>query len=206
MRIPLPVAMRLPMYHQYITYMINTGCQWISSNVIAKSLGLTPSTIRQDIKYLDKIESSSLGYSTKSFKKILENVLGISAGANIALVGAGSLGMALAHYRGFKDKGFEIKAMFDKKTNIVDQGIDGVPVYPLGRISEIIKKDRITIGIITTPAEVAQEVADILVNAGIKGIWNFAPINIQVPPNIALENVNLMPSLFSLAFKIKWNG
>ncbi len=206
LKIPLAVSARLPLYYEYIAHMEAQGSKWISSNMIASSLGLTPSTIRQDIQYLGKIHSSSFGYSTASFKAILEEVLGISSGANMALVGLGSLGFALLRYPGFREKGFVIRAIFDKREDLIDTRILGVPAYPVGRMPEVIKRERITIGIITTPADVAQQVADLMADASIKGIWNFAPINLRVPPDITLENVSLFPSLISLAYRIKHNS
>lgn len=202
-KIPLPVAMRLPLYYEYVAGMEAQGCRWISSNMIADYLNLTASTIRQDIQYLGRIASSSFGYDTTSFRAVLEQTLGIAAGANLALVGVGSLGLALFHHKAFREKSFTIKALFDKREDLIDTRIDDIPVYPIGRMAEVIKRERITIGIIATPAASAQQVSDLLVSAGIRGIWNFAPLNLRVPPVVALENVNLRPSLFTLAFKIK---
>ena len=204
--IPAAVSSRLPLYYEYIVHMEEQGSRWVSSNMIASALDLTPSTIRQDIKYLDKIYSSSFGYSTQSFRQVLEDALGISASNNMALVGAGSLGRALAHYKGFPAKGFTIKAIFDKRDDLIDTDINGVKVWQLGRLNEVVKRERISIGIITTPADAAQQVANMMVDAKIMGIWNFAPINLRVPPNVMVENVNVMPSLFSLAFKMKVIG
>jgi redox-sensing transcriptional repressor len=201
--IPIPVAMRLPLYHEYVTRMEAQGCRWISSNMIASYLDLTPSTIRQDIKYLGRIDSSSFGYNAGSFRVVLEKTLGISTGANLALVGIGSLGSALIHYKGFREKNFSIKALFDKREDLIDNQLEGITIYPVGRMAEVIKRERITIGVIATPADSAQIAADLLVAANIKGIWNFAPINLRVPPQVTVENVNLLPSLFTLAFKIK---
>lgn len=202
-KIPIPVALRLPLYHEYVSRMEAQGCRWISSNMIAGYLDLTPSTIRQDIKYLGRIDSSSFGYNAGSFRLVLEKTLGISSGANLALVGIGSVGSALIHYKGFREKNFTIKALFDKREELIDTQIEGITVFAVGRMAEVIKRERITIGVIATPADSAQAVADLLVAANIKGIWNFAPINLRVPPQVIIENVNLLPSLFTLAFKIK---
>ena len=201
--IPAAVSSRLPLYYEYVMHMEAQGSRWVSSNMIASALDLTPSTIRQDIKYLDKIYSSSFGYSTQSLRLVLEDALGISSGTNMALVGVGSLGHALINYKGFKDKGFIVKALFDSNKELVDQDVDGIKIWPVGRMNEVVKRERISIGIIATPASAAQQVADAMVDANISGIWNFAPINLRVPPHVSIENVNLMPSLFSLSFKIK---
>ncbi|MBN1636916.1 MAG: redox-sensing transcriptional repressor Rex [Deltaproteobacteria bacterium] len=202
-KIPIAVTIRLPLYYEYLSNMKNQGAKWVSSNMIASSLGLTPSTIRQDIKYLGKINSSSYGYSTDNFCYVLEKVLGISYGANMALVGVGSLGLALVRYKGFRQNNFIIKALFDKRPGLIDAVVENVVVYSVGRLSEIVKREKINIGIITTPADVAQQVANQLIDAKIRGIWNFAPINLRVPESVSLENVTLCPSLFSLAFKMK---
>ncbi len=202
-KIPIAVALRLPLYYEYISYMETQGGIWVSSHLIAKALGLTPSTVRQDIKYLGKIDSSYSGYNITSFRTVLERALGISEGANLALVGVGRLGLALIHYKKFKEKGFIIKALFDKRQDLINTRINNIPVYPPGRIGEIIKKEKISIGIITTPLDAAQSIADLLIDADIKGIWNFAPINLKTPHHVTVENVNLRPSLFSLVYKIK---
>jgi len=202
-KLPIATAKRLPLYHEYTSAMESQGSKWTTSNMIANALGLTPSTIRQDLKHLVKIDSSPFGYNTKSLKKVLEEALGITTGANMALVGVGRLGQALFHHRTFRDNGFIIKALFDIKKDLTGKRFGKVSIYPLGRLPEIIKKKKITIGIVATPPESAQHVTDLLVDADIKGIWNFAPTNLRTPPHIMVENANLCPSLFLLKFKIK---
>ena len=202
-KIPLPVAARLPLYYEYVLEVEKAGIPFISSNMIAGHLGFTPSTIRQDMMSLGKLDSSSTGYSTSSLKTVLEDVLGISRGANMALVGIGSLGLALAHSRQFMEKNFIIRALFDKRPGIIGSVIDGIPVYPMDVMSEVILSERITIGIIATPPSSAQEVADALSASNIKGIWNFTTVALKVPMHVRVENVNVLPSLFRLSLLMK---
>jgi redox-sensing transcriptional repressor len=202
-KIPLPVAARLPLYYEYVLDMENAGGLSISSNMIAGHLGFTPSTIRQDMMSLGKLDSSSSGYSISSLKTALEDVLGISRGANMALVGIGSLGLALAHSRQFMEKNFIIKALFDKRPGIIGSVIDGIPVYPMDVMTEVILNERITIGIIATSPSSAQDVADALIASNIRGIWNFTPVALKVTTHVRVENVNVLPSLFKLSLLMK---
>jgi redox-sensing transcriptional repressor len=202
-KIPLPVAARLPLYYEYALDMEKAGTASISSNMIAGHLGFTPSTIRQDMMSLGKLDSSSSGYSISSLKAALEDMLGISRGANMALVGIGSLGLALAHSRQFMEKNFIIRALFDKRPGIIGSVIDGIPVYPMDVMSEVILNERITIGIIATPPVSAQNVADELIASNIKGIWNFTSVALKIPAYVRVENVNVLPSLFKLSLLIK---
>jgi redox-sensing transcriptional repressor len=202
-KIPLPVAARLPLYYEYVLEVEKSGMPFISSNMIAGHLGFTPSTIRQDMMSLVRLDSSPSGYSTSSLKTVLEDVLGISAGANMALIGIGSLGLALAHSRQFMEKNFVIRALFDKRPGIIGSVIDGIPVYPMDVMSEVIPSAQITIGIIATPPSSAQEVADALTASGIRGIWNFTSAAIKVPGHVRVENVNVLPSLFRLSLLMK---
>ncbi len=202
-KIPVPVAARLPLYYEYLLDMEKSDMLFISSNKIAEHLGYTPSTIRQDMMSLGKIDSSSNGYSISSLKEALEDVLGISKGANMALIGIGSLGLALAHSRQFMEKNFIIRALFDKKPDIIGSVIDGIPVYPMDVMPEVIQSERITIGIIATTPSSAQEVADALIESNIKGIWNFTHVALKVPRFVRVENVNVLPSLFRLSLLIK---
>jgi len=202
-KIPLPVAARLPLYYEYVLDMEKAELPFISSNMIAGHLGYTPSTIRQDMMSLGRIDSSSSGYSISSLKAALEDVLGISKGANMALIGIGSLGLALAHSRQFMEKNFIIRALFDKKPDIIGSVIDGIPVYPMYVMSEVIPSERIKIGIIATTPSSAQEVADSLVQSSIKGIWNFTHVALKVPRHVRVENVNVLPSLFKLSLLMK---
>ncbi|MEA2101609.1 MAG: redox-sensing transcriptional repressor Rex [Thermodesulfobacteriota bacterium] len=203
MDIPAAVSSRFPMYYEYVCLMEEQGSEWISSNMMASALGLTSSTIRQDIQYIGRIRSSSFGYSTNSFRLLLEAILGIAVGANMALVGVGSLGSAILRYQGFRAKGFIIKAVFDKRKDLIGSRVNKMEVYPVGRMAEMVKRKNITIGVITTPPDVAQSIADTMVSTQIRGIWNFAPMSLRVPSNVALENVSLCPSLFSLSFDMK---
>jgi redox-sensing transcriptional repressor len=200
-KIPVPVAERLPIYYEYIISLEDTA--FVSSNMIAKYLGFTPSTIRQDFMFLKKLASSTNGYEISSLKYSLEEILGITTGANMAITGVGSLGLALAHSRQFIEKNFIIRALFDKRPEIIGSVIDGIPVYPVDVMKEVVELEKITIGIIATPATVAQEAADALVDSGIKGIWNFTAVSLKLPGHIEIENVNIMPSLFKLSLLMK---
>jgi len=202
-KIPLPVAARLPLYYEYVLDIEKSGIASVSSNMIAGHLGFTPSTIRQDMMSLGRLDSSASGYSISSLKAALEELLGISRGANMALVGIGSLGLALAHSRLFMEKNFILRALFDKRSDIIGSVIDGIPVYPMDAMTEVILSERITIGIISTPPSSAQDVADALATSNIRGIWNFTPVALKVPGHVRVENVNVLPSLFKLSLLMK---
>ncbi|NMA50156.1 MAG: redox-sensing transcriptional repressor Rex, partial [Tissierellia bacterium] len=136
-------------------------------------------------------------------QKELGRILGLDFKYNAIVVGAGNLGQAIANYKGFEDAGFKVLSLFDRNPRIFGLKIRNIEIRDMETIEEFIKEHNVEIGIITTPKESAQEVADIYIKAGIKGIWNFAPTDLTIPDNVIIENVRLNESLFILSYFLK---
>lgn len=194
---------RFPFYHHYLKQLENEGVKEISSAQIAKFLGFKTIQVRKDIE-TTKIEGKpKRGYNLKKLISAIEKFLGFYTKNEAVLVGAGHLGYALLGYHGFKEYGVDIIAAFDNNPERVDKFINYKKVFSIDRLEEIVSRMQIKIGILTVPASVAQELADRMVNAGIKAIWNFAPLKINVPSDVVVQNENLASSLAVLSQKIK---
>jgi len=202
LKIPEATIMRLSVYSRYLSEMDRKGIITISSGDIAEGVGVSPAQVRKDLAYFGEFGIRGVGYNVKDLNRTILKILGLSEGWNIALVGIGNLGLALSTYRGFKDRGFTITCIFDNNPEKVGMIVNGIEVMHIDRIEEIIPQRKTQIGAITVPASAAQDVADKLVRAGIKAILNFAPVVLNVPPEIELRNVDLSVNLEVLTFNL----
>lgn len=202
-KVSLTVIRRLPKYHRYLSDLMNKGISRISSQELSVLTGFTASQIRQDLNNFGGFGQQGYGYNVEDLQRELGKILGLDQKYNAVIVGAGNLGQAIANYRGFEDAGFKVLAMFDRNPRVIGLKIRDIEIKDMEHIEDFIKKNNVEIGIITTPKDSAQEVADIYVKAGVKGIWNFAPADITVPEEIVMENVRLNESLFILSYFLK---
>ncbi len=202
-KVSLTVIRRLPKYHRYLSDLMNKGISRISSQELSVLTGFTASQIRQDLNNFGGFGQQGYGYNVEDLQRELGKILGLDQKYNSVIVGAGNLGQAIANYRGFEDAGFKVLAMFDRNPRVIGLKIRDIEIKDMEHIEDFIKKNNVEIGIITTPKDSAQEVADIYVKAGVKGIWNFAPSDINVPEDMILENVRLNESLFILSYFLK---
>lgn len=202
-KVSLTVIRRLPKYHRYLSDLMNKGISRISSQELSVLTGFTASQIRQDLNNFGGFGQQGYGYNVEDLQRELGKILGLDQKYNAVIVGAGNLGQAIANYRGFEDAGFNVLAMFDRNPRVIGLKIRDIEIKDMEHIEDFIKKNNVEIGIITTPKDSAQEVADIYVKAGVKGIWNFAPADITVPEEIIMENVRLNESLFILSYFLK---
>jgi len=201
----MAVIRRLPKYYRYLGELIDKDVTRISSHELSKITGFTASQIRQDLNNFGGFGQQGYGYNVEDLHKQLGKILGLERVYNTILVGAGNLGQAVANYKGFEDSGFRVIAMFDKNPKIIGLKIRGIEVLDIDFVESFINEHNVEIGIITTPKEQAQGVADIFVKCGIHGIWNFAPSDIKVPDDVIVENVYLNESLFTLSYLLKEN-
>lgn len=201
-KVSITVIRRVPKYYEYLTELLEKGVNRISSQELSKLTGFTASQIRQDLNNFGGFGQQGYGYNVKELRKELGKILGLDQDYKVVLTGAGNLGNAIANYQGFKDSGFNIVGVFSRYSD-KNAHIKGIEPRPIEELEDFIKDNNINIGIITTSKDNAQEIADIYVKAGIKGIWNFAPIDLEVPENIALETVRLSESLFTLSYFIQ---
>ncbi|VBB06330.1 Hypothetical protein LUCI_1561 [Lucifera butyrica] len=191
---------RLPLYFRTLRTLQEEGAEIISSEELGRRIGVTPEQIRKDLSSFGEFGKKGVGYYVRELMRNVGEILGLHRNWNIAIVGLGHLGSALANYRNFVSLGFNIKAIFDVDREKVGQHIQDVEVYSLSRLTEIIPAKNIHIGVITVPAQFAQQVADKLVAAGVRGIWNFAPVKLNVPEHIRLISEDLSVGLTSISY------
>ena len=200
--IPQPSLRRLPQYHHYLVDLEAKGISRISCSVIGRDLNLVPIQVRKDLQYTGIIGKPKTGYSVTELILAIETFLGWNNVNEAFLVGAGNLGTALLGHERFSKFGLHIVAAFDADPNKVGQWIHNKAVLPLDKLADLAQRMSIHLGIITTPAEVAQAVADEMVKGGIQAIWNFAPVKLNIPSHIIVHNEDLYNSLASLSWKL----
>lgn len=188
---------RLPRYLNYLKSL--DPCGNVSSTEIAKALGLNDVQVRKDLSSVSSGGRPKVGYNVSSLMSDLKEFLGYNAIKGAIIVGAGNLGRALMSYRGFTEYGLSIIAGFDSNPALVGCRIDGKEIRSLDELGDYCRDNGVEIGVITTPAAYAQEVSDLLVSAGIKAIWNFAPAHIYVPDGVLVQNENMACSLALLS-------
>lgn len=201
--ISMAVIRRLPKYYRYLGDLLDKDVQRISSKELSSIIGFTASQIRQDLNNFGGFGQQGYGYNIEALHTEIGKILGLDRPYNAILIGAGNLGQAIANYSGFRKAGFEIKALFDANPKIIGLKIRDFEILDSDKIEEFIKENNIDIAILCVPKNGVQELADRLVNSGIKGIWNFAPIDLNVPSDIIVESVNLTESLFTLSYLMK---
>jgi redox-sensing transcriptional repressor len=201
--IPEASLRRLPIYYRFLQQMVIDGVTQVSCADIARGLGLDPTQVRKDIEMTGIVGKPKVGYPLRDLVRWIENFLGWNRPKGAVLAGAGSLGSALLGYEQFRSHGMEIVAAFDVDCQKIGQWIHGREVQPLGFLPDLVRRTKIRLGVIATPAEAAQSVADLMVTAGIRAIWNFTPAHIQVPERVILQNEDLYHSLASLSFKLE---
>lgn len=198
----MAVVRRLPKYYRYIGELKSKGISRVSSNELSELTGFTASQIRQDFNNFGGFGQQGYGYNVEELESNFKKILGLNKTYNAIVIGAGNLGQAIANYSNFEKKGFKITGIFEKNPKMVGMKIRDISVYDIDNIKSFIEENTIDIGIITTPKESSQEVANNLIKYGIKAIWNFAPLDIKVQDDVVLENVNLSESLLSLSFQM----
>ncbi len=191
---------RLPLYFRTLRLIQQEGTEIISSEELGRRIGVTPEQIRKDLASFGEFGKKGVGYFVRELIRNIGEILGLHRNWNIAIVGVGHLGWALANYRNFASLGFNLAAVFDVDPAKVGQFIGGVEIFSLDRLEEVAREKNIHIGVITVPAESAQAVADKLVAAGVRGIWNFAPIKLNVAENVRLVSEDLSVGLSSISY------
>ena len=194
------VIKRLPRYRRYLIELRKKGVEKISSKEFSALIGYTASQSRQDLNNFGGFGQQGYGYSVDSLYDEISAILGLDKEYRMVLMGAGNLGHAIAKYMQSNKQGFKIYGVFETNPALIGEEFEGLIIRDHETIVEFVEEEDIDIGIICVSCESAQEVADKLSFAGVKGIWNFAPTDIEVPKHVALENVQLSDSLHSLAY------
>jgi redox-sensing transcriptional repressor len=198
--IPEATVGRLPVYLRALVDMAERGVSTISSGDLAEAAGVNSAKVRKDLSYLGSYGTRGVGYDVAYLIHQVRRELGLTQHWPVLIAGAGNLGHALSNYRGFTERGFRIAAIVDKAPERVGERIGSVTVEHIDRLSEIVRRDDVAIGVICTPAAAAQEVADRMVTAGIRSILNFAPAVIAVPDHVSVRKVDLSIELQILAY------
>jgi redox-sensing transcriptional repressor len=192
----------LSLYLRELQHAMRDGRATISSSQLGKVLGITDAQVRKDLAYFGHFGHPGIGYRCEELIAEIRRILGTDRQWTVTLVGVGNMGRALLRYKGFAAGGFRIVAAFDLDPRVVGAEIEGVHVHDLSRLSQIVRQQRIQLGMIAVPAAQAQPVADQLVAAGVVGIVNFAPVALSLPEKIGLVGVDLTTELELLAFSV----
>ena len=192
---------RLSVYLRCLSTLEDAGVRTISSQALAEQFHLNAAQIRKDLAYFGEFGVRGVGYYVRDLKRHLRQILGLDRKLRVAIMGAGNLGLALADYQGFRQEGFEISALFDNlREKVGQQSRGGVPIYDIHDLKKVARKEGIRIAVIAVPATSAQQVLNLVVAAGIKGVLNFSPGALQAPSDVKLKSVDLTVSLESLSF------
>lgn len=205
-QIPQRVVSRLAMYFRILTQLEASGIERISSRELGEMMGITPSQIRQDLSYFGEFGQQGYGYKVTFLHEEISRILGLKQQHSMILIGVGNLGRAIASYTNFRNRGFNLEAAFDVREEIVGKKLGELTIRPMSELASYLDEASIDIGILTVPASQAQDIADLLVEKGIKGIWNFAPIKLVVPESVIVEHVHISDSLYSLSFRLREHG
>ncbi|HEX2850034.1 MAG TPA: redox-sensing transcriptional repressor Rex [Acidimicrobiales bacterium] len=199
-RIPEATVARLPVYRRTLVELAEAKTATVSSERLADLAGVNAAKVRKDLSYLGSYGTRGVGYDVEYLLYQISRELGLTQEWPVAIIGIGNLGHALANYRGFTARGFRIVGLFDADPSKVGEKVGDLAVRDLDQIPEAVRSEGIAIGIIATPAGAAQEVADLLVAAGVNSILNFAPTVITVPDHVSLRKVDLSIELQILSF------
>lgn len=197
------VIRRLPRYYQTLDHLYQEGHVRISSSALGNYMGVTASQIRQDLSCFGEFGQQGYGYTIPDLRNEISEILGMSKGYQAVLLGAGNLGRALMKNFPFDANGFELLAAFDTDPNIIGTTINGITVLPLSELDSFVVDHEISIGILTVPMYAAHDLAQKLVNDGVKGIWNFTNTEIDLDsPNVTVESIHFADSLLTLSYLI----
>ena len=202
--VPTAVIKRLPRYHRYLGDLLEAGRLRISSSELSEIMNVTASQIRQDLNCFGGFGQQGYGYNIKYLMSKISELLGVTEGYGAVIVGAGNLGRALSTTNMFMRRGVKRLALFDVNEDIIGTEINGIPVYHVDELYDFCRRERVTIGVLTVPKAVAYDVAKTMADAGVKGIWNFANMELKLEDkSVIVENIHLGDSLMTLCYKIK---
>ena len=195
--VSMAVIKRMPKYYRYLGELVKNDVDRISSKELGEKIGFTASQIRQDLNNFGDFGQQGYGYNVKELHNQIGAILGVGKEYNAVLIGAGNIGQAIANYSRFTDIGLGITAIFDANPKLV-----GMRIKDIDELKGYLEENHIDMGILCVPRINAQKVCDVLVNGGVRGIWNFAPIDLHVPETVKVENVHLSESLLTLVYQM----
>ncbi|PNT90500.1 redox-sensing transcriptional repressor Rex [Pseudoclostridium thermosuccinogenes] len=201
-KISIAVIKRLPRYYRYLYDLLKLGITRISSKELSERMNITASQIRQDLNCFGGFGQQGYGYNVESLFNEISNILGVNETFHTIIVGAGHMGQALANYGNFEKRGFKVVGIFDVNPAVVGTAINGIEVLHIDKLDEFIKQNKVDIGILTVPYDQTPVVADRLARLGVKGLWNFSPMDLELEHDVVIENVHLSDSLMVLGYKL----
>lgn len=196
------VIKRLPRYYRYLSELMDSGVERISSGELSGRMHVTASQIRQDLNNFGGFGQQGYGYNVQYLYEEIGKILGLDKRHNMIIIGAGNLGQALANYENFEARGFVTKAIFDKNPELSGKKVRDIQVYKMEELEGFLANNEIEIAALAIPKTGAIVVAQRLVNCGIKAIWNFAHTDLNLPKDVMVENVHLSESLMRLSYNI----
>ena len=196
------VIKRLPRYYRYLGELMEDNVERISSNELSKKMHTTASQIRQDLNNFGGFGQQGYGYNVHYLYTEIGKILGLDIAHPMIILGAGNLGQALANYVDFEKRGFKLEGIFDVNPRLQGVSIRGVPIRMMDDLKTFVQNNDIDIAVLTIPKEKAIEVANMLVENGVRAIWNFAHTDLNLPDNVVVENVHLSESLMQLSYNI----
>jgi len=199
------VIKRLPRYFRYLTDLNENNVLRISSKALSEKMGFTASQIRQDFSCFGEFGQQGYGYNVEFLYCELKKILGANKSFGIVIIGAGNLGHAISNHGNFEKRGYFLKGIFDVNKELIGSKINGIEIMAMDALQEFLKNNHVDIAVLTVPKSVTEVVANDIVNMGIRGIWNFSSMELNVPDDVIVENVHLSDSLMVLGYKIKNN-
>lgn len=203
--IPDIVIERLPRYYRYLRSQLGKQ-EKISSRILAEHLSASASQVRHDLSYFGGFGLQGYGYRVEDLCRKIGRILGVEQDRYYVIVGAGSLGKAIANYPIFSEVGFHLSAVFDRNPEIIGSPLAGGKIGDVSELGKYLEDKSVDIVVITAPAEAAQGIADITCGSGCNGILNFAPVDLQVPENVQLRNIHLTDMMLALSYRLQRSG
>jgi len=200
LKIPEATVVRLSLYSRHLRQLINDGTLTVSSGEIAAGVGVSSAQVRKDLAYFGEFGTRGVGYNVQELHGHIVRILGLNREWNVVIVGVGKLGSALAVYKGFASRGFNIVGLMDVSEQRIGLSLGKLVIEPLTILEQRIREKSVKIGIITVPGSAAQEVADMMTAAGVSSILNFSPRVLKVPKRVILRNVDLSVNMEVLSF------
>ena len=203
-KVSIAVIRRLPRYYRHLSELRQQGTVRISSGALGRAMGLTASQIRQDLFCFGGFGQQGYGYNVEKLREEIGEILGINRGHTVVVLGVGNLGHALIQNFKFGNNGFSVEAAFDIDDDVIGTNVGNIPVYSIDELDDFLTQHRVDVGVITVPRSVAATMAERLVRGGVKGIWNFANVELKLEDaqDVVVENVHFADSLLTLSYMI----
>lgn len=201
-KVSIAVVRRLPRYFRYLSDLLKMDITRVSSKELSLRMGITASQIRQDLNCFGGFGQQGYGYNVESLYKEIGNILGLNNDYQAILIGAGHMGQALANYENFEKRGFRIVGIFDINPKLIGTKINGIEIMHTDKLDDFIGNSKVDIAMLAVPYDETPEVAERVAKLGIKGLWNFSPMDLQLPYDVIIENVHLSDSLMVLGYRL----